>query len=704
MNCPKCGTELEKNFCKNCNKSLKDIYFRLSDDAQGNRDYNTAILYLEDLIGLTEDESEKNEIKRIRDGIEFIRMNEIERGEKAVNPKKVELKMWIKVPAVIRKILLTVLGIFVSIITIFYGIKFINNYRIASDKIIDGRREKVSIVLPIEYNGKTEETLYYKKLLKIILDNRKIKVNIAVSGEELALMRIKDSEFFKMIKEGIKLGQFEICGEFYSMAIPPENLLIREMQIKYDKEFKKKYLGKEPQFFINKTDIWDENLVDITEKFGYKDILISENTILNKGLKDSEHIKILADKKTIAIVSNTILNEKIANYVNESLEKTGKNILDIRNQMRKSYLKDKAGNRILQIYIENEDYKNSDEKIDRLKKLLDYFTEKNWLKITLNSEESFDDYLAEAVTLKYNIGNKRFEKIEKSADYKAYLETRKELRVFESNLAVDIEYFNGNLFNKNIAIKNISKAALDIIVNGQNGIGLMNKKELDIRTKEISSILNILKEAINISENSQDTYYEKEFESGKTEIIVVNSEKLYVFDKNSSRLLFWMDLKKGTILSETVNLSDNSSEFVSNLTGSSIAVYNTETMIEKNSNGIIFTKNGIKKIVELDNEGYKVKYSGAVSEILEAVIPLQPDYNSLSGKVSFKIEEGNVYISNGLNTLVIKSNGTASLIEDIKGGKLIKINSNSQNLIIKVSEEKDNNVTMAGFSKKNRLF
>ena len=225
----------------------------------------------------------------------------------------------------------------------------------------------------------------------------------------------------------------------------------------------------------------------------------------------------------------------------------------------------------------------------------------------------------------------------------------------------------------------------------------MNKKELDIRTKEISSILNILKEAINISENSQDTYYEKEFESGKTEIIVVNSEKLYVFDKNSSRLLFWMDLKKGTILSETVNLSDNSSEFVSNLTGSSIAVYNTETMIEKNSNGIIFTKNGIKKIVELDNEGYKVKYSGAVSEILEAVIPLQPDYNSLSGKVSFKIEKGNVYISNGLNTLVIKSNGTASLIEDIKGGKLIKINSNSQNLIIKVSEEKDNNVTMAGF-------
>ena len=121
---------------------------------------------------------------------------------------------------------------------------------------------------------------------------------------------------------------------------------------------------------------------------------------------------------------------------------------------------------------------------------------------------------------------------------------------------------------------------------------------------------------------------------GKTEIIVVNSEKLYVFDKNSSRLLFWMDLKKGTILSETVNLSDNSSEFVSNLTGSSIAVYNTETMIEKNSNGIIFTKNGIKKIVELDNEGYKVKYSGAVSEILEAVISLQPDYNSLSGKVS----------------------------------------------------------------------
>ena len=111
-----------------------------------------------------------------------------------------------------------------------------------------------------------------------------------------------------------------------------------------------------------------------------------------------------------------------------------------------------------------------------------------------------------------------------------------------------------------------------------------------------------------------------------------------------------------------------------------------------------------KALENSGNEGYKVKYSGAVSEILEAVIPLQPDYNSLSGKVSFKIEEGNVYISNGLNTLVIKSNGTASLIEDIKGGKLIKINSNSQNLIIKVSEEKDNNVTMAGFSKKNRLF
>ena len=72
-------------------------------------------------------------------------------------------------------------------------------------------------------------------------------------------------------------------------------------------------------------------------------------------------------------------------------------------------------------------------------------------------------------------------------------------------------------------------------------------------------------------------------------IKIFKMEKLYVFDKNSSRLLFWMDLKKGTILSETVNLSDNSSEFVSNLTGSSIAVYNTETMIEKNSNGIIFS-------------------------------------------------------------------------------------------------------------------
>lgn len=64
MNCTKCGIELKKAICNECETNHKNLLYRMADEAQVRRDYVDAMEYYELIKGSVDSEEELSDIHR----------------------------------------------------------------------------------------------------------------------------------------------------------------------------------------------------------------------------------------------------------------------------------------------------------------------------------------------------------------------------------------------------------------------------------------------------------------------------------------------------------------------------------------------------------------------------------------------------------------------------------------------------------------
>lgn len=65
MNCTKCGMKLKKATCDHCGANHKNLLYKMADDAQTRREYDTAMEYYELIRKSSDSEEELNDISRV---------------------------------------------------------------------------------------------------------------------------------------------------------------------------------------------------------------------------------------------------------------------------------------------------------------------------------------------------------------------------------------------------------------------------------------------------------------------------------------------------------------------------------------------------------------------------------------------------------------------------------------------------------------
>ncbi len=64
MNCTRCGVELKKAICEECNADHKNLLYKMADDCQTRREYKEAMEYYELIKSSTDSTDELNDISR----------------------------------------------------------------------------------------------------------------------------------------------------------------------------------------------------------------------------------------------------------------------------------------------------------------------------------------------------------------------------------------------------------------------------------------------------------------------------------------------------------------------------------------------------------------------------------------------------------------------------------------------------------------
>ncbi len=703
MNCPKCGSETINSYCPRCENSIKEIYLKLSDDAQGNRDYNTAIMYLEDLMEIIESEEEKEEIKRIRDGIEFIKINEETSGEKAINPKKINKFRNLRISSKLGK----VLGLIIFLILIFsggyFGNEFYKKKEATSNKIIDGRRLKTAIIVNIDTTVTPEwdikEKIYYNKLFNIIRKHKNIRLNLVLTGRTIQAMNIYSPDIMQIIREGIRDGQFEIVGTTFSNAVIyslSENSA--KMQIEKDKNLKKEFFGNFPNGFYNTGNVWKETIPKIIEDYNYT--FIAEEIILKSSALDKNFVR-TTDGRKIAVITIDSQMSNIFNKFGEINRDISENSeIELYRYLRNSYKKDKSGKYLIAIDSEIFNLQDSEiekkelieAKLKKIERLFSIIESKPWIdSVTISSvalqENSIENLESIAEGIYPGFSEKKFgfkNWLEYNNNSKDIIEYRKIEKNFEENI---IE----NLKSENKSIKNLSKYAKEILlhIEGDIGTGKIENWQKQWIKNGITA-LNIINEAVDNIKMYRETVYSKDIDGdGKEEIIAVKNYNFYIFSpENGGRLISWIDMNNGKILTggeiahynsnlslgvgvcpEPYSVNEKYAEYektlknkkyyinsgalneITEIEGNIKKIYNEKMSVEFFDSSTIMFKLGefVKKIMLKEN-GLSINYTlPAVSGETLLYFEIQPDYLNLinsAGKIKKEINKDTAKILN----------------------------------------------------------
>ncbi len=679
MNCPKCGSETINKYCEKCGNSIREIYLKLSDDAQGNRDYNTAIMYLDDLTEILETQEEKEEIKRIRDGIEFIKINEETSGEKAVNPKNISWLRNLRISSKVRKLISILLFTVIAATAVYFGNEFYKKRDVMSNEIIDGRRVKTAIVLNLDYelNQKWDiaDKVYYNRVFETLRKHKNIRVNLAITGRTIQAMNIYSPETMSYIKAGIRDGQFEMLGTTFSDAVIyslSENSA--KMQIEKDRNLKKEFFGNYPKGFWNSGNVWKDNLPELIN--GYSYTFISDELTAKASSLDTNFVRTTNGRKIAVITLDSRLNALFNKFIKANKAGSQESENEIYKYMRSLYKKDKSGKYVAAIGADlfNLEFDEMSKKevvksrLEKIERVLSVIESKPWIdSITTSSialqEQAIENIesIPEGIYPDYN---------EKKFGYKSWIEYNNSSKEMVEYRKIEQEYEKviiDNLESENKAVKNSAKYAREAFLHKSGKIGNYNKEEMTQNGE--GSLLEVIKEVISNIKIYREAVYSKDINGdGKEEIVAIKNYNFYVFSsEKGGKLIYWIDMKTGKILTggEVAGVNVVAETYVEAVTfeeklkdkryyrncgvlneilensGITEKIYNTKMEFESPDSSTLIFKYGefVKKIV-MTNEGLNVSYTlpETAGEIL-VYNEIQPDYvGVINSSVKLKVE------------------------------------------------------------------
>ncbi|BDU50654.1 hypothetical protein [Haliovirga abyssi] len=592
MDCPKCGSEIKNGICEKCEKRFYDILLEESELLQVKRDYDKALEYLKEARKLAKTEDEENEVERVIKGIQFSRFDlsgDILKSHNVGDSKKT-IKKESYIYSGFKKMLVISLLIFL----IFGGIEigkilYYKNIKI-SDKVINNRKLDIAFLFHLNQGSNPHadiaDKVTYYNLIKTLRKHPSLKFNLHISGTLIQDLLWYNPETIKLIKDGIKSGQFEILGSTYAQNVmysTDEQSNI--WQIEEHKRIIKKVFGVNPVGFWNAERTWNQNITKLVLKYGYKYTFVENHILKESGAKDADWVLRTTENGKLTIVNDDtnflpLVNNAIDTGDNEvkrdergaNLTEKSKNYKKLFKYIRKIYEKDKKSDFLLNYADDAEvtglwdfsSQKNPEWDFENLDFLLTKLENKKWIKLVKYSDilsekkaeditpikDGYASWMEKAAKGEGQYSEKGYDgwfDFNKNSPKLAYY--RKLHKKYEKFIN---EYKNSDKKN----IKKLVALAKENFLSHQFEFGCTGIAGTDEEWKngrrlgvwENIKTVSVIEEAVkDIEENIKNKIYEKDVNMDNIkEVIVVNNDNFYVFSKaRGGRLLFWYDLKTG---------------------------------------------------------------------------------------------------------------------------------------------------------------
>lgn len=643
MNCPKCGTETENGICITCGKKIKDIYLKLYDEAQGKRDYESALFYMEDLKKLAEDEEEFNHYNEIVNKIEFVRINEKALGKKPAKVKDIN-KMGRKTKQGIIKAV--ILYLILMLFTVGLGIGGFVLFR-SPDYIIDNKKLQNIIVLNLTtplLNEKEKSDSSCNKIVKELRKHRNIKFTLCISGILLENMNLSESETLKIIKEGIADGQFEVIGTTYSQnIIDATDNFSNKWQLERDREAKENILGLKSEGFFNPQGIWTPKVIKSIADSKYNYIFIEDEKLkeIKSGYEpgkigklEKENINVLPFIKKSEILLDKLLKSSII---------TDKEQKELIKSFREIYENEKGGVAAIFVNLNLKD-KNS---FQNLNKILNLLEQRVWIS-SVTAKDSL-----KSIKPEYFVKN-IFEI--KNGNWDLTLKNSNKVKYYSELQNIYAELIAGNIESENPVVRNLMKSAKEILLSSEckfadadylTGESNFNKS---IKNKSEENIKNIgvIKEVLEAVLNPQERIYSKDLNSdGINELIAVNNRNFYVFDSSKGgKMTAWYDLLTGRDIISIYNSVENNgalNEIYTKINDSSKYNLSEKVMATEifGSKIIVFKNEEITKVLRFNENGLNITYAGVdIVSNVNVISEITPDFRTIlkKGKSVIKSE------------------------------------------------------------------
>lgn len=633
MNCPKCGTEAENGVCNTCRKNIKEIYLQLFNEAQGKRDYDTALYYIEDIKKLAESEDELKEFEELSNQFEFMKYNEMESGKRAVKLKnngkfgRKTKREKIKI-AIISSIILAV--ILIISLASFYSYKLVLKN---SNTIIDGKKFKTAVLIDFslkeeEFENK-EKREFYLEILNKIRAHKDVKIYLEVSGFFIENMNKYDNKMQMIIKEGVADGQITITGTTYSESVIEANSTEQNIiQLAEDLKIKKTAFGVVPAVFYNQQGIWGKESINLINRKKYSITFIDDSKLEKVqsgysfgkiGVFENSEVKVIPFIKSAQKELDKII------YLQTFDKKAEKEFYKI---IREIYLKNPDGTGAIYIYpdAENNSYEKLKNYITNFDKLLFSLENKEWIQ-TVNKEKDINT--ENLYKVKNVLGNSAAEieniNCEGYSNWYDLIRESKKSEFYKKEYEKEEEYILLKLKSENRVIRNLAGKLQKEMLKSQFRFGKESffkgdtafKPTISLNKNKVSIEKLLLKEIITAIEDEQDKSYEKDIDyDGKKEIIIINSGNMYIFNQfKSGNILYWIDLTTGN---KIVNNNEFITEHFLSEDGKSLFTFeNADIITTVDSNGIKFSRNNYEKSIKFLKDGFEEKYSsdGLVKKI-----------------------------------------------------------------------------------------
>lgn len=635
MNCPKCGNETENGICSTCGKKIKDIYLKLYDEAQGKRNYESALLYIEDLKKLAEDEEELGYYEEIVNKIEFVKMN-----EKALGKKPAKVKDINKMGRKTKKGIIKAVFLYI-ILLIFTGVIGMGGFLLfrSHDYIIENKKLQNIMVLNLTttlLNEKNKSDDSCNKIVKELRKHRNIKFTLCISGILLENMNLSESETLKIIREGIADGQFEVIGNSYSQnIIDATDDFSNKWQLERDREAKTNIFGIKTEGFFNPQEIWSLKTIKTISDNKYNYIFIEDEKLkeINSGYEPGKLGKL--EKENINVFPFVKKSEILLDKLLKSSIISDKEQKELIKSFREIYEKQKGGVAAIFVNLNPKD-KNS---FQNLNKILNLLEQRVWIS-SVTAKESL-----KSIKPEYFVKN--ISEIKNENWYLASTNSNK-LKYYKALQKSYAELIAGNIESENPVVKNLMKSAKEILLSAEYKFadseylagesdfnkGIKNKSEENIKNIEL------IKEVLEAILNPQERIYSKDINGdGINELIVVNNRNFYVFDSSKGgKMTAWYDLMTGRDIISIYNPVENSGAI--NEIYTKINDNNKYNLSEKSmtaeifgSKIIVLKNEEITKVLRFNESGVNVTYAGSdLIKSINVMAEIVPDFRNILKK------------------------------------------------------------------------